>query len=101
MLGVLIVKFDAFANLCGGNTNDRIGVGIVVSVTTKNFHAEYALFQLVGLASENPGDNKPQKARISFAGVEQGCSKQLLKLLMNGLLFDFTSRNPTFRCLHW
>ena len=59
MLGVLIVKFDAFPNLGSGNANNRIRVGIVVSVTAKNFHAEYSLFQLVGLASENPGNNKP------------------------------------------
>jgi hypothetical protein len=70
MLVVLIVMFDAFANFRGRHSNDRVRVRIVVGWPVEDFHAEDALFELVGLAGQCSRDYKSEEPRISFAGME-------------------------------
>ena len=59
MLGVVIILFDALTDFCGGHSNNRVGVGVVVGWPVEDFYSEDALFELVGLTSQCAGHNKP------------------------------------------
>ena len=46
---VLIILFDTLANFGGSDTNDRVRVCVIVGGPVEDFHAQDALFELVGL----------------------------------------------------
>ena len=62
--------FDAFADFRRGYAHDRIGIRVIIGGPVEDFHAEDALFQLVGLPSQRARHHKPQKLRISLAGMK-------------------------------
>ena len=70
MLVILIIMFDALANFRCSDSNDRVGVRVVVGRPVEDFHTQDALFELVGLAGQCARDHESQKLRISFAGME-------------------------------
>jgi hypothetical protein len=61
---------DAFANFSCSYPNNRVRVRIIVGGAIEDFHAQDALFELVGLASERARNHKPQEPRIPLAGME-------------------------------
>ena len=101
MLGVLVIKFDAFANFCCSYANDGIGVGIVVGWPVEYFHAQHAFLKLIRLPRQEATDNKSEEARIALTGVKQRGRKQLFQLLLNRGLFAFVRGGPTIGDWLW
>ena len=99
MIGVLIVQLDALANLRGSDTNDGICICVVIRGAAKDFDAQDSLFELIRLTGQGVCDHELQETGIAFAGIKQGRSEQLFKLLLNGGLFEFAGRCPALRYL--
>lgn len=59
VLGVVVILFDALANFRCSDSNDRVGVGVVVGWPVEDFDSKYALFQLVGLTGQCARHDKP------------------------------------------
>jgi hypothetical protein len=55
--GVDIVHGEPFANLAGGETDNRVCAGIVVGLAVKDLNANDALFELIGVTEERLLDN--------------------------------------------
>ena len=70
MLLILIIVFDALADFRCSHANDRVRVRVVVGWPVEYFHAQDALFEVVGLARQCSRDYKSQESRVSLAGVE-------------------------------
>ena len=70
MLLILIIMFDALADFRRSNANDRVRIRVVVGWPVENFHAQDALFELVGLAGQGSRNHESEKLRISFAGMK-------------------------------
>jgi hypothetical protein len=67
---VLIILFDAFANLRGSNPDYRVRVRVIVGWPAEDFHTQETFLELVGLTGQGTCDSKPQKTRISLAGIK-------------------------------
>ena len=52
MLRILILLLDSLPNLGGSNSNDWIGMSVVVRWPTEDLDSEYAFFELVGLSGQ-------------------------------------------------
>jgi len=71
VLGIVIVQFNAFADLCGSNANDRISIGVVIRRAVKDLDAEDSFLQIMSLAFQRAPDYEPQELGITPAGMKK------------------------------
>ena len=101
VLRIVIVLVNAFADFCGGNANDRIGVRIVIRRPVKDLDAEDSLLQVRSVAFQRAPDYEPQELGIALAGMEKGRGQKPLQLLLNGSFFQFAGRSPSLNDGLW
>jgi hypothetical protein len=87
VLGIMIVLFNAFADLCGCNANDRISIRIVIRRTVKDLDAEDSFLQIVSPALQSAPDYESQELGIALAGMEKRGGQQSFQLLLNCSFF--------------
>jgi hypothetical protein len=79
--GFLIVLRDALAHLAGGYTHDGVCVGVVVAIPIKYRHAQGALLEKIGAASEGLLDDESEEHGVALAVAEVLAIDDTLKLL--------------------
>ena len=77
---VVIILGEALADFSRGDANDRVGIGIVSGRPGEDFHADGALFDLVGVAIEGLLDDESEESRITFALEKKRVNEEQFEL---------------------
>ena len=92
--GIVIILSEAFADFAGGDSNDRIGVGVVAGRAAEDVHADGTLFDLIGVALQSLFDDEAQQGGITFALEEKRVDEEQFKLGQDGCFIRLRLRHP-------
>jgi len=81
VLVLLIVLRQPFSHFAGGDSDDRIGAGVIVGRSVKNGMAEGTFLQLIQFATNGALDNFPEKTGISLAVAEVWTLQEEIQML--------------------
>jgi hypothetical protein len=68
--GSIVVSTQALANVIGCDTHDRVGIGVVADVSSKQRDAEQSLFDFAELSLQSPVDDVEEKLLAPPAATE-------------------------------
>ena len=91
--GLVVILGDPLANFAGSDANDRVVVGVVVSVPAEDFHAEAALLERP-FAGERMFNDIAEEIRVAAAVLERRMSEDSLELFKDDFAFRVIGREP-------
>ena len=93
MLGIVIVLFNAFADFCSGDSNNRICIGVVIRQAIKDLDSEDSLLQVLSMALQRASHHEPQKLCVALTGMKKRTATAA-PAVAELLLFCFAGRSP-------
>jgi hypothetical protein len=72
MARALIVLGDSLANFCGGYSNNRIAISVVIRIAPEHLNPQRAFLEVVGPACQGLGYHVSQETRVTLTVIEAG-----------------------------
>jgi hypothetical protein len=94
--GIVVVLGQTFTDFSGRNADYRICIGVIAGWAAEDFHADGALFDLVGVAVQGLLHYEAKENRVTFALKKERMNEEQLKLSENSGFIYLRLGHPRF-----
>jgi hypothetical protein len=92
--GIVVILGETLADFAGGDTHDRVGIGIIAGRPVEDIHTNGTFFDLIGVSFQRLFYDETEKDGITFALEKERVGQEQLELREDGILLSPRLRYP-------